>query len=110
VDEAAGGVPVDFLLLTRSRVDVGQWFRQGRVWAACAGQRLLIAAVGRRPFLDAVPVREARASLYNPITGELVLAPAPEARLRTLRMTPLEGWKLVERLKQEENEHAGNHH
>jgi len=106
LEEACGAGAEQFVLLTRSRVDVGQWLSRGRLWLAWTDGALLLFAMGKRPFVERLAAADLAESLYNPVTAELVLLPAAEARQRTVRVAPVEGWNLLERIKRENREHA----
>jgi hypothetical protein len=92
---ALGASEVFVLLGTTSRVDVGGWLRGGRVWAAALADRLVLFAAGERPYCEELPYARLRGSVYNPVTGELVLAPAEEARVTRLRLSPLDGYQML---------------
>ena len=83
---------------TRTRTDTGLWFRSARVWAFCLRDRLALVAAGKRPYVETLAFADLRQSLYNHVMGELVLAPAGGARVRRLRIPPLEARKLLERI------------
>ena len=104
LSEESGARDAAVLARTRSRVDVGQWFRQTRVWAACLPSELVLLAPGRRPFVERIPYDQLKGSLYNHITGELELAPAEKARLRRLRVSPLDGCRMLRMMVREDKE------
>ena len=87
---------ISFSVRTRSRIDVGSWFRKVRVVACILPDELLLLAPGRCPYVDLIPFSEAQESLYNHVTGEVVLAPWEGPRIRKLRMSPLDGSKILE--------------
>jgi len=103
---AAGADEAASLVLTQSRVDVGHWLGRGRIWAACLPDALLLVAAGTRSHVERVPFGQLGMTVYNPMTGELVLLPAPEVRQRSLRLAPADGWRLLEQIKQKESSHA----
>ncbi len=103
--------------MTRTRVDTGGWLWKSRLVACCAdlgelsraasgssgkaGRRdgeLVLFAAGKRPFVERVPLAELGESFYNHVTGEVALAPAEGARVRTLRMSPVDGRALLKEL------------
>ena len=94
-EEAIGTRPVFFLVKTRTRVDVGHWLRDGRLWAAALIDGLELFAPGRRPYRESVPFAQLRGSVYNPVTGELALVPAHGVRVRGLKMPPLDGYQML---------------
>jgi len=106
LEEACGAGTEQFVLLTRSRVDVGQWLSRGRLWLAWTDGALLLFAAGKRPFVERLAASDLTESLYNPVTAELVLLPAAAARQRNVRLAPVEGWNLLKRIIRENREHA----
>ena len=92
---AVGEGQAELVTQTRSRVDVGRWLIQARVWAVCLPGELALCAAGKRPFVQRVPWPDLRASLYNQVTGELVLAPVAGAQVRRLRLPPLPAGRIL---------------
>ena len=101
-DEVLGAEEVFFLVKTGTRADVGRWYRRSRVWACALARELVLFACGRNPYAERIPFAELRGSVYNPVTGELALAPAGSARLRNLRMTPLDGYQMLAQIYRDE--------
>ncbi len=95
LDEVANDRPMAALVRSATTVDVGEWFGRGRVVGVCFGDEWVMFAAGRRPFIERVPTRILKASAYNPLTGELVLAPAQEVKVRQLKMSPLEAGRVL---------------
>ena len=79
-------------------VDVGRWWRKGRVWVDCTPSNLVLIATGVRPYLEAVPFDQLQDSVYNPVTGEMVLAPAEGVRVQRLRMDPVAAQALLQQI------------
>jgi hypothetical protein len=94
------------LLKTRSRVDTGGWLGRRRVWAAALADALVVFAPGRRPCSERIPFAQLRESTYNHVTGELVLAPPEGMHVRSLRVSPLDGYQLIAQFRSEEGSHA----
>ncbi len=101
---ASGAAAPRLALPTGTRVDVGLWFRGRQVWAACTAQALVLAAAGERPFTEIIPLTTLGGSLYNAVTGEVNLAPAPGIRIRNLKLDPVQGRRLIEMLTPTEKE------
>ena len=99
------GEPLLVVLETGTTVDVGQWFRNGRVWIACFAGRVAVFADGKRPYVEEIPVAELGKSFYNFLTGELALAPAPVARLRRLKFAPVAANKILEQINRKDVSH-----
>ena len=96
--QAAGDAGWQLLFDTRSRVDVGEWLRNGRVWIGVTSQEVILLAAGRVPFVQKTPLEHVRESLYNPLTGEVVLAPAGELKLKRVKLPALDGYRLLARI------------
>lgn len=95
------------LVRTVTTVDVGHWFGKARLWLACVDGALLLVAAGRRPHVERVAYGQLAKTLFNPMTSELVLLPAPDLRVRRVRVAPLEGWSIMKRIGcQEDGIHA----
>ena len=97
----AGADRTNLLIRTGARVDTGHWFRQTRVWIACLPRELVLVAAGKHPFVTRLPCAGLRASTYNPLTGELVLTTEPGHPGRRLRMAPLDGIRVLQRIRGE---------
>jgi hypothetical protein len=84
-------------------VDTGGWGLNPRLRAAVRGGELVLFAPGKRAFVETLPVAALGESRYNHVTGELVLAPAPEAQVRRLKVPPVEGQELLEAIQGKEH-------
>jgi len=104
--QLAAGQPVCFAARTASTVDVGRWSGPGRLWALALPRELALLAHGPRPFAERIPFSLLRESTYNPVTGEVVLAPAPHHAVRGLRLPPLEGYQLLAQIYREDESNA----
>ena len=93
--EQSAGREALVLARSRSRVDVGKWFTQGRVWIACYRGEAVAWAAGLVPFVQRMSPADVAAAAYNPLTGELVLAPAAGLQVRRLRMSPVDGGRIL---------------
>lgn len=95
LDEICPNTGVLALWQSDSDADVGYWFVRRRVWI-CAGPReLTLLACGRRPFIQQVPFSHLRKSLYNHVTGELVLAPEEELKMSRVKLPALDGYQVL---------------
>ncbi|MFZ4394097.1 MAG: hypothetical protein ACOYOU_00565 [Kiritimatiellia bacterium] len=94
---AAVSADRSFAIFTRTgtSVDTGRWFLRGRVSVGVLGDELLLLAPGRRPFVVRAKRPEVSDSLYNAVTGELVLAPAVGLPQRTVRVSPVDGYAIL---------------
>ncbi len=96
-----GADEVLFAVRTESRVDVGRWRGPGRLWAFALRDCLALVAHGPRPYTERIPYSRIRESTYNPVTGELVLAPPHHLRVKGLAMAPLEGYHMLAQIHKE---------
>lgn len=80
---------------TQTRVDVGYWFRQARVWAIATSGHLLLFARGKRPLAECIPYRSLQESTYNHVTGCLTFASKVDKRYCKLKMSPVDGYQML---------------
>lgn len=92
------------LLKSDSRTDTGSWLRGGRVWVCTTLKEIVLLASGRKPFFQKTPFPVLRESLYNHVTGEVVLAPAGDLRLNRFKVPPLDGYQLLAQIYDQEPE------
>ena len=78
-----------------TRVDVGLWLVERRVWVVVTRAEVVLLAAGRRPLTQRVTFAHLYASLYNVVTGELVLAPDRGYRVGQVKLPPLEGSQVL---------------
>lgn len=95
LDEMRQGQALFFMARSKTTVDVGHWFARGTLLVAATANELLLFAHGKKPYVEKIPFRFLGQSLYNHVTGEAVFSPALEARTQSLRIPPLEGYKLL---------------
>jgi hypothetical protein len=89
-------------------VDVGHWLGKAPVCAAVTDGDLVLFAPGKRPYAERLTIRDGlRDSEYNHITAELILAPAEPLRVRRLKLSPVTGRMLWERIQSKTK--ADNH-
>lgn len=91
-----------------TRADVGHWLGRGVVWAVALERELLLFAAGKRPLIERIPFGQIHRSMYNHVTGELVLAPSHNLRIERLALPPAAGYQMLAQIyadeKKEENE------
>lgn len=98
--ELCGADEILLILKTDSIVDVGGWFVRGHLWACTTRRDLNLFASGRKPAFQKTPLASLRQSLYNHVTGEVVLAPDRELRLTRVQVAPLDGYQLLAQIYQ----------
>jgi hypothetical protein len=84
-----------YLRKTRTKVDVGAWFRKGRVCICLSAREAILFATGSRPYIERIPIQQLCESRYNHVTGELMLAPEAAPGIRGLKIPPLEGLAVL---------------
>ena len=105
--DAIGDRPVYLLLKTSTRVDVGSWLGSARVWLACLDGEVVLLAAGPRPLDLRLPASELCESAYNPVTGQLLLAPAGHRNVPPLGLPPREAYQVLAQIfADEETPHA----
>ena len=95
LEDVCGNETVLVLFKSDSLVDTGGWFRRSRVWVGATAEELVLLAFGRNPFFQKTPFQVMRESLYNHVTGELVLAPVRQLTLNSVKVPPLDGYQLL---------------
>jgi hypothetical protein len=92
------GEDVYMVVRTRSRIDVGSWFRSARIWMWALRRELLLVAAGWAgpwPYVQRVPFSQLTQSVYNHVTDQLVLAPANGVPVKALGMSPTRGYQVL---------------
>ncbi len=92
--------PIYYGACSDTRIDVGQWLANGMVWVLALEQELFLFAAGRKPFVERVPFGQVYRSLYNHVTGQLVLAPSHGLRLETLELPPRTAYQFLAQIYQ----------
>ncbi len=92
------------VLKSGSKVDVGYWFRKGAVWVCATPGEIILLAAGPKPFAQKTPFHFLRESLYNHVTAQVVLAPAPGLAMRSFRLSPLDGYQVLAQIYSNNNE------
>lgn len=107
LDELRGAAPVVFLVRSGSAVDVGNWLRRRPLWLATTVRELILFSAGKQPYCEKIPFAGLHRSLYNHVTGTLVLAPAPETRTKHIALAPLDACQALAQIYAEvkENDH-----
>lgn len=83
------------LYQTETRVSVGLWLIERRVWLAVTRDAIVLLAAGRKPLAQRVLFLHLYESLYNAVTGELVFGPDREYRVGRVRLPPVEGSQVL---------------
>jgi hypothetical protein len=116
-EKLLAGEDVYLVARTRTRTDVGGWLGGSQVVAAALAGELLLLAAPRCPlavllrllrldrkfpppgepvaYAERIPFRGLSGSTYNHVTGQLLLAPADEARIRRLKLPALDAYRLL---------------
>jgi len=97
-DELLSGRRPAVAVLCATRVDTGRWFIRSRVRVAVTDEELILFAPGPEPYVQRIRFADLGESLYNHVTGSLVLAPARDVRVRSLRMPPVEARQILTRI------------
>jgi len=93
--EVCGGAEVLTVLQSTTRTAVGLWLIERRVWVVVTRSEVILLAAGRRPLAQRVAFPHLYASLYNAVTGELVLAPDRGYRVGRVQLPPAEGNRVL---------------
>jgi hypothetical protein len=94
-----GGAEPAFCLRTHTTIDAGRWWRPTPVWLCIVGDELMLLAVARRRFVERVKLAECHASYYHHATGQLVIEPTEQLRIKHLSLTPREALDVLNHLR-----------
>jgi hypothetical protein len=106
LESLVGDEAVYYVQRTRTKVDVGGWFRKGRVCICLLANEAVILAKGKRPYVERIPLQRLRESQYNHVTGELMLAPDGATQISGLKVPPLEGLQILAQIHQTSPAHT----
>lgn len=99
--ELVGDGAVYYMVKSYTRVDIGSWFGPRRVWALALADHLLCFAcgwmfIGPAPVVQRIGYDQLTDSIYNPVLGAVVLAPAQaHGVIHQLKCPPVEGYQLL---------------
>ena len=93
--ELCGDREVMIVLQTETRTPVGWWLIERRVWLVVTRDEVVAFAAGRTPLAQRVAFPHLYGSLYNAVTGRLVLAPDRGYRVGQFNVPPLEGYQVL---------------
>ncbi len=93
--ELCGDREVMIVLQTETRTPVGWWLIERRVWLVVTREEVVAFAAGRKPLAQRVAFPHLYGSLYNAVTGRLVLAPDRGYRVGQFNVPPLEGCQVL---------------
>lgn len=99
-----GGEAVRLMLRTQTRVDTGRWLRSSRLWLCVTEDRLILFAVSKRRYCEAVDLSECVDSLYSHPTGQLVIAPTEQLRFSRVRLSPTDALHVLRLIEQRNTE------
>lgn len=77
-------------------MDAGGWLRRAPVWLCVMEDQLVVLAVGRRRYVQGVPLSDCVETYYCAASGALVIAPTEELELNRLAMPPGDALKILE--------------
>jgi hypothetical protein len=95
LDKLAGSADVFYLAKSSTKYDTGGWFGKREIWVAALQAELILFATGSVPFSDRIPFATLDNSIYNHVTGALVLAPGHDMKITGLALEPLAGYQLL---------------
>ena len=71
------------------------WFHKGRILVLAMADEIALFAAGKRPFIAKINFAHLRESLYNHVTGEVILAPVKGIAMTTIKLSPAGGYQLL---------------
>ncbi len=96
--EVLSDLEIVYFVKSRSRVDVGSWIHDRRIHVAATPAHLILFAGGKRPLAEQLAYEDLYESVYNHVTGTLVLAPDIDERINTLRVSPVDGYQFLSQI------------
>lgn len=84
---------------TKTRIDVGLWWRPKRAWICVADDQLVMLAVARRRYVARKPLAEIKDSYYCHASGQLVIEPGEDLTFNRFRVTPREALQVLKEVK-----------
>ncbi len=98
--ELCGGEQAYMLLRSNTRVDTGGWLAGRLLWVCATRAELVVFAAGKRPHAEKLPFASLQRSIYNHVTGEVVLAPASNAGVTRIKLAPGDAYQLLAQIYQ----------
>ena len=96
LQSVAGAEIPRLCLRTETRVDTGGWLRHSFAWVCVMDEQLIVLAVGRRRYVQAVSLSDCHESEYCAASGTLVIAPTEKLEFNRLAMSPADALKVLE--------------
>lgn len=85
---------------TRTRIDVGLWWRRKPAWLVITDRMLVVLSISRRKYVEKLPLASCQNIHYSPSGGELVISSQPEFRFSRLKMPPSKALEVINLIKQ----------
>lgn len=95
ISEETDLTAIRLVVRTQTRIDTGRWLRNSPLWLAVTDNKIILAAVGRRRYIESAPFSECAESYYCHATGQLVLEPIETLMYKRLKMTPGSALKVL---------------
>ena len=90
-----GAIDPKLCLRTGTKIDAGRWWCRTPVWLCVVGEELILLAVARRRYFERVKLADCQKSHYSHATGELVIEPTEQLRMKHLSLTPREALDVL---------------
>ncbi len=90
-----GTAKIFMTLCSDTKIDTGSWLKKSHLWLACTENSLLLWAAGKKSFSIKIPYDLLKESIYNHITGELILFPAPQLKYKNIKVSPQDGFQIL---------------
>jgi hypothetical protein len=101
LQELTEGVEPRLCFRTKTRIDAGRWWWRVPVWICAMQDELIVFAVAKRHYVQAVPFAACGESWYCHATGKLVIAPVEGLEFDKLAMSPASALKVLDLLNTE---------
>lgn len=92
-----GAEPIE-VVRSKTPVDTGKWLTHSPLWICIFKDQVVLLSVGRRKYVESIPLTEASLTHYCHTSGELVLAPVRNITHRRLAMSPGDSLRVFDAL------------
>lgn len=93
-EEVGDAKPV-LCIRSATRIDAGRWWRRTPVWLCVMEDELVMLAVARRRYIDAIALEDCQATRYCHASGELVIEPGEDLMFNRFALSLTEALELM---------------
>jgi len=93
-----GATPPRLLLRSKARVDTGRWLGKSPIWLCLTETDILLFAANKRRYVQRMPIRDCKDTLYCHTSGALLLQPSDQWRFNTIALPPVDAVEVLQHL------------